>query len=64
MGLPPQSALGGNTITAHGQRHRSIGCRADLHGIMRKVHEGQPVQWYDRPATIINKTVVCQVVFY
>ena len=61
MGFTPQFTVGvwvGNTDNTSMDNVTGLSGAAPIfNGVMRKVHEGQPVQWYDRPATIINKTV-------
>ncbi len=61
MGFTPQYTVGvwvGNTDNESMVNVTGLSGAAPIwNAVMRKVHEGQPVKWYDRPSTIIDKTV-------
>jgi penicillin-binding protein 1C len=61
MGFTPQYTVGvwvGNTDNESMVNVTGLSGAAPIwNAVMTKVHEGQPVRWYDRPSTIIDKTV-------
>ena len=61
MGFTPQFTVGvwvGNTDNESMVNVTGLSGAAPIwNAVMRKVHEGQPVRWYERPSTIIDKTV-------
>ncbi|MFN8445057.1 MAG: transglycosylase domain-containing protein [Caldilineaceae bacterium] len=63
MGFTPQFTVGvwvGNTDNTSMDNVTGLSGAAPIfNAVMRRVHENQPVQWYDRPGTVLNK-VICQ----
>ncbi len=61
MGFTPQFTVGvwvGNTDNESMENVTGLSGAAPIwNAIMRKVHEGQPVRWYERPPGIIDRTV-------
>lgn len=61
MGYTPQFTVGvwvGNTDNQSMDNVTGLSGAAPIfNALMRRLHEGLPAQWYERPASVVNKTV-------